>query len=56
MQEDKLTKAFKESVQVESLLKYGLPYKRLCSSSQKAIREVVKEYFMQKIYDLTEED
>jgi len=56
MQEDKLTKAFEEDIQAESLLKYGLPYKSLCPSSQKAIREVVKEYFMQKIYDLTEEE
>jgi hypothetical protein len=56
MQEDKLTKAFKEAIQAESLLKYGLPYNQLCPESQKAIREVVKDYFTQKIYDLTEEE
>jgi hypothetical protein len=56
MQEDKLTKAFKEAKQAESLLKYGIPYKNLSPESQKAIREVVKDYFTQRIYDLTEED
>ena len=54
MREDKLTIAFKEAVQAESFLKYGMPYKNLRPDSQKAIREVVKEYFTQKIYDLTE--
>jgi hypothetical protein len=56
MQEDKLTKAFKEAVQAESFLKYGLPYNKLCPEPQKAIRKVVADYFTQKIYDLTEED
>jgi len=56
MQEDKLTKAFKETVQAESFLKYGMPYKHLCPDSQKVIREVVKDYFTQKIYELTEEE
>jgi hypothetical protein len=51
-----LMKAFQDDIQVESLLKYGISYNKLPLQSQKAIRQVVKEYYIQKIYEMTEEE
>ena len=56
MREDKLIQAFQESIKLEALLIYGLSYSRLPKSSQKAVREIVMEYYVQKIHDLTEEN
>jgi hypothetical protein len=56
MQENKLIQAFQDDIQAESLLIYAMPYQKLPKISQKAIREVVKEYYIQKIYEITEEE
>jgi hypothetical protein len=51
-----LVKAFQNDINAEALLKYGIVYKKLPVSSQRAIRQVVKEYYIQKIHDMTEDD
>ena len=51
-----LVKAFQSDIQAEALLKYGVAYKKLPIDSQRAIRQVVKDYYIQRIYELTEEE
>ena len=51
-----LIKAFQSDIQAEALIKYGISYKKLPIDSQRAIRQVVKEYYIQRIYELTEEE
>lgn len=50
-----LIKSFQYDIKAESLLKYAIPYHELPITSQRAIRQVVKEYYIQKIYEMTEE-
>jgi hypothetical protein len=51
----KLLREFNEAVASEALLVYALPYQSLPKQSQCAIRERVKNYFMDRIEEMTEE-
>jgi hypothetical protein len=56
MQENNIREAFNKDLEIESMSIYAIPYHQLPRVSQRAIREIVKDYYTQKIYELTEDD
>jgi len=56
MQENNIREAFNKDLEIESMSIYAIPYHQLPMVSQRAIREIVKDYYTQKIYELMEDD
>jgi len=56
MRENNIKEAFNKDIELEAMSIYAIPYHQLPRVSQRAIKDMVKDYYTQKIYELTEDE